>query len=623
MAATLIELIGDTELLRDLAGPRSYERGENYAADGYVHSITEYKGKLVATVTGTNDYQVKLWVEHDALESSCTCPMGEMGEFCKHCVATALVWADEAKSASHQRSEKKVKSNAKAGVRTGTLDDARAYLERQSKESLIELLLEHALEDKSLRERLLLDAARSNPAGLDLETYRRAIKDAVKPGRFVDYYEAGAYAHGIRKVTQELRGLLRDGHAASCIDLTEYALKQVERAIGHVDDSDGHMSYVLEDLQALHLEACQQAMLDGVKLARRLFKWELESQWEVFYGAAEVYRKVFGKEGLAEYRRLAEAEWATVPVLAPPENKEPKHAGSFPVIHKLSAEHLENAAQYGRRFRITSIMEALARTSGDVEALVAVKSRDLSSAYSFLTIAEIYREAGQQDKALEWAERGAQAFPDKTDSRLREFLAEEYHRHHRHTEAMEQVWNLYADAPNLGTYRQLKEHTARTAGKSIRKQKEEWQNWRERALSYLRAMLDERRKGIKNRGNFSAWWGAGDNSTLVEIYLWEGNIDEALKAAEAHGCPDAHWMKLAEALEKPRPSEALHIYRESLEPIIGQKNNRAYEEAVERIRKIGKLMERTGHAAEFRDFIGDLRSRHKPKRNFIKLLDYI
>ena len=509
------------------------------------------------------------------------------------------------------------------GTRTRTLDDARAHLERLSKESLIELLLEHALEDKRLRERLLLDAARSNPAGLDLETYRRAIKGAVKPGRFVDYYEAGAYAHGIRKVTHELRGLLRDGHAAPCIDLAEYALKQVERAIEQVDDSDGHMSDVLEDLQALHLEACQQAMPDGVKLARRLFKWELESQWEVFYGAAETYRKVFGKEGLDEYRRLAEIEWAKVPPLAPPDSKETKRVGKFPVIHQLAAEDLENAAQYGRRFRITSIMEALARTSGNVEALVTVKSRNLSSAYSFLQIAEIYREAGQHDEALEWAERGAQAFPNKTDSRLREFLAEEYHRHHRHTEAMEQIWNLYADAPNLGTYRQLKEHVVRNAGKSVRQQKEEWENWRERALSHLRAMLDERRKDLKKDGTSYAWRGAGDNSTLVEIYLSEGDVNEALEVAEAHGCSDAHWMKLAEALEKPRPLEALHIYRESLEPLIDQKNNQAYEEAVARIRKVGKLMERTGHADEVGEFIGGIRTRHKPKRNFIKLLEAI
>ncbi len=390
-----------------------------------------------------------------------------------------------------------------------------------------------------------------------------------------------------------------------------------------MDDSNGQVGGVLDDLQVLHLEACKQAKPDGVKLARRLFKSELESQWEVFYGAAETYRKVFGKEGLAEYRRLAEAEWAKVPAIAPPESKEARRVGNFTAIHRLTTEDLENAAQYGRRFRITSIMETLARTTGDVEALVAVKSRDLSSAYSFLRIAEIYREAGQHDKALDWAERGTQAFPDKTDSRLREFLAEEYHRQHHHMDAMEQIWNLYADEPSLGTYRQLKEHAARSAGKSIREQKEEWEKWRGRALAHLRAMLDERRKGIKNRGVSSVWWGAGDNSTLVEICLWEGDIDAALTAAEAHGCSDAHWMKLAEALEKPRPSEALHIYRESLEPVINRKNNQAYAEAIGRIQKIGKLMDQIGRASEFGEFTNNLRIKHKPKRHFIKLLDSI
>ena len=147
-----------------------------------------------------------------------------------------------------------------------------AHLERLSKESLIELLLEHALEDKSLRERLLLNAARSNPAGLDLETYRRAIKDAVKPGRFVDYYEAGAYAHGIRKVTQELRGLLRDGHAASCVDLTEYALKQVEQAIGR-GYPDGHMAIVRDLRRSIY--KCQQACRTH-KTRAPMFKWNGE-----------------------------------------------------------------------------------------------------------------------------------------------------------------------------------------------------------------------------------------------------------------------------------------------------------------------------------------------------------
>ena len=71
-------------------------------------------------------------------------------------------------------------------------------------------------------------------------------------------------------------------------------------------------------------------------------------------------------------------------------------------------------------------METLAKQSGNVEELVAVKSRDLSLAWHFLEIAEIYRNAKNRDMALEWAERGLAAFPVRTDSRLRDFLIEEY-----------------------------------------------------------------------------------------------------------------------------------------------------------------------------------------------------
>src|SRR5208282_1611697 len=130
------------------------------------------------------------------------------------------------------------------------------------------------------------------------------------------------------------------------------------------------------------------------------------------------------ERGLAAYRQRAEAAWARVPQTKPGE---------------------KDTEEYGRTYRIKSIMETLARQSGDIEALVAVKARDLSNAYTFLQIAEICHEAGQDDKAMEWAERGIKAFPDRTDSRLREFLADEYHRRKRHDEAMQPIWKTFAE----------------------------------------------------------------------------------------------------------------------------------------------------------------------------------
>jgi tetratricopeptide (TPR) repeat protein len=96
-------------------------------------------------------------------------------------------------------------------------------------------------------------------------------------------------------------------------------------------------------------------------------------------------------------------------------------------------------------------MEALARQTSDPEAMVEVKRRDLSHSYSYLKIAEIYREAGENDKALAWAEEGLNSFPQR-DSRLVEFLAQEYHHQARHEDAMKLIWEQFVASPSLGLY---------------------------------------------------------------------------------------------------------------------------------------------------------------------------
>lgn len=79
------------ENLRLLAGPRFYERGANYAASGRVERLYRGPRAVEAIVRGTRGYRIELWVEDGALSSSCTCPVGEGGSFCKHCVATGLI----------------------------------------------------------------------------------------------------------------------------------------------------------------------------------------------------------------------------------------------------------------------------------------------------------------------------------------------------------------------------------------------------------------------------------------------------------------------------------------------------------------------------------------------------
>ncbi|MEJ7745633.1 MAG: DUF6880 family protein [Luteimonas sp.] len=458
---------------------------------------------------------------------------------------------------------------------------------KQDKRALADLLMQQAIEDDGLRRRLLMEAASHDPGRLDLVTYRRAIDEAVAIGGFIDYHDAFVYARGIDAAIDGIEKLLKQGHAVAAIDLAEHALAAVEQAMGSVDDSDGDMGGLLERLQDLHHRACKKAKPDPEALARRLFAWELGTDWDVFHGAAQTYAGIFDRKGLTVYRTLAEAEWANVRPLGPGR---------------------DDPEKYGKRFRITQIMETLARQTGDVEALVAIKQRDLSSAYAYWQIAELYQTAGKPDAALDWAERGVAAFPARTDSRLREFLAQAYHRRKRHDDAMALIWAEFVESTYPESYRQLLTHADRAGQRTA---------WRERALVHLRANIDQARaKRSRER-----WALPVDHSILVQIHLSEQDLETAWAEAQAGGCSNALWLDLAAKREKSHPQDALSVYQRQIEPTLDRTHNEAYRQAIALLRKVHGLMRRLDRQADFADYLGGIRATYKRKRNFIKLLE--
>ncbi len=581
------------DALRVLAGDRAYERGEMYASEGRVHDIAEDRGHITATVMGSARYHASLWVEGKKVRYACSCPVGDDGACCKHCVALGLAWLERAAptagaAATGATALQKTAKKRSVGTRPLTMKDVHTHLAAERKDTLVELLMRHAMADEGLRQQLLLDTARSTRNGVNLDTFRQAISNAIESGEFVDYREAYSYFARVDDVITSIAELT-DKHPQAVVELVEYALASMERSIGSVDDSDGGTSEILDRLHALHLAACERARPDPLALARTLFEWELRSEWEIFHGAVVRYAKVLGKKGLAAYRALAEAEWARVPVLRADAGDRNRHSS---------------------RYQITAIMESLATMSGDLEALVAVKQRDLSSAYAYLTIAQLYKSAGQQDRAMEWAEKGVKDFPQRASSELRTFLAAQYRRLKRHDEAMTLLWTVFADSPTLEHYAALHQY-AEPIGK--------WPVWRERALATVREGIATRGDDAKRRPAYGDT--RVDGSLLVRIFLWEKDVDAAWREAEATGCSASLWMQLARLRERTHPADAVRVYQEAVERALGQKHNDAYREAVDLLRDIARAMKRSKDSPGFAAYVEAVRARHKPKRNFVKLLD--
>jgi uncharacterized Zn finger protein len=80
------------ETIAKLARGAILTRGRAYADQGRVTRLARRKARLSATVQGTAMYAVSIWVKGRGLGYACSCPAGAQGDFCKHCVAVAVVW---------------------------------------------------------------------------------------------------------------------------------------------------------------------------------------------------------------------------------------------------------------------------------------------------------------------------------------------------------------------------------------------------------------------------------------------------------------------------------------------------------------------------------------------------
>ena len=131
----------------------------------------------------------------------------------------------------------------------------------------------------------------------------------------------------------------------------------------------------------------------------------------------------------------------------------------------------------------------------------------------------------------------------------------------------------------------------------------------------------DRQSKSESQRNRWAWYHKADHSELVRIFLWEKNVEAAWREAQEGGCSNDLWLELAAKRDKDHPEDALPIYQRQIEPTLDRKNNEAYAETISLLRKVRELMVRLERKDEFTNYLDKVRAAHKPKRNFMKLLD--
>jgi uncharacterized Zn finger protein len=564
----------DVAALRDVAGEKVFARGVDYHEDGQAEIVTFDRTRVLARVIGSEVYRCELVGAGKKFSGECSCPAFSDWGFCKHLVATALAANSLGPAALEQASSRFAK--------------IREYLRAKGIEALVEMVVDLAERDPSLLKELELSTA---AAGADdttlLAQFKKAITEATRTHGHVEYRKVRGWVQGIESVLDRIADLIESGRAALVLRLLDHFFARMDQALEDIDDSDGGGAHVYATACEIHRAACRQAKPDPIALARALFAREVDSEWEFFHGASESYEDILGEPGLAEYRRLATDAWGKIRPL------------------RTGARRVEDD-QFSRQYALAAILENFAERDGDVDGVIAIRARDLSTAHDYLGIAQLCLDHAREAEALKWAEEGLWQFEDNPDERLVSFAADLYGRIGRELDADKLLWRTFERLPSLQLYERLKSAagTNRMLADAVR----------DRALASLRAQLG---KPVR-RANMR--W-SSPPELFIRLAMAEGQLADAWMVVEKHGCNDHLLEELAEASEHSHPAEALRVYTDHVERMLRLGGQINYERAYNMIERMRLLRAAVGETRQHTAYLGDLTNRHKAKRNFMKLFD--
>lgn len=593
-----------TAELENMTSREIFARGVQYFKVKDYRLLSYDDHHVHAEVSGTHLYHVKLWYPNQQkLHYQCTCPHYADGYFCKHCVAVGLAW----QQVQQEDLAENPTDNKKATQET-PWQQIEAYLKQQTPTKLTQLLLNAARTHADIYQELLLLSTSTQPTDKLKSTLKKAIKQAINPLKQSGFegWVSDEDCQAIDRILAKLEDILHE-HARLVMELALDIYNQLYDLLGAVDDSNGELGARIETTTELHYQACLITMPEPMALAETLFNYEIQNDIG-FYDTVVKYQTILGDIGIKHFRQLAEAAWQKY--LDNRRNTQTSRQKSprFVAISEFTNHMATNITMptvesVSPPFALKHIMETLADQAGDIEALVAIKSVNLTSAYDYLSIATIYQEAQQAQKALQWAEQGLAAFPKRTDSRLRLFLVEHY-LNSQPQRALELVWLNFTDHVCLDTYQSLEK---------LAKHVDCWPQERQRALEHIQKTKQQQARSINSAHT--------DASLLIEIALYEQDLVQAITYYAQGICLNINIaLDLANKITNLYPEKAIGVYKQLVQQQVAATNNQAYAEAEKLLILIRPIYLQLGQPSAFSDYIAELTVTYKPKRNFMKIL---
>lgn len=557
-------------------GAQSFERGQDYAAEGAIFSARRQGMTLKANCTGSYNNSYRLHVTFDAsgiAEANCSCPVGD-GGYCKHIAALLLTWIESPDLFTAQ-------------------EETGAALEQRGKDELIalikQMLRRHPDLEVLLETPLPVAGQRARP--VNPEVYRRQAAAAFRHGDYEWGMEAGM-ADELSSIVEIGDGFAMQDDYASATTVYEAVSTEVLQHYGEYGDENGDLGGVIQEC-VQGLGRCLAAETEGEARAAILRALFAIYRFDVDSGGAGwsdgVPDLLLNHTSPAERRAIAGwvrdampqgTDWTA--------NYNRRVYGAF--LLDLEADDLDDDAYL-------AICRETGRTGDLVDRLLemervddAIAAAEESDDHTLLPLADLFVGRGYYNAA----ERLMLQRSSKTqDVRILTWLKDRYKSRDNTAAALDLARRIFRAQPSVEGYTEIRE-LAEPRGR--------WESLR----PTLRMFLQQSKR----------------DDLLIPIYLADGEIDHALEAVKARPTPQHYFhyygdniaLTVARAAEAVRPRASIEIYQQQAERMIAARGRQNYQAACRLLKKVRDHYHGLGEDDTGTAYVADLRERNSKLR---------
>ena len=653
------------------AGARSVSRGRAYHNGGRVEDLAiSDEGRLLATVTGGDRYVTSVWLKvkkkgRDSLQSQCTCPVGCDG--CKHAVAVVAeylqaladerpvptadaadprwtklskrneegdTWDEEDEDADDEDIEehRPTRSPKRSRSGRGNWDETiPQYIRDKSQDELVALVLGLVERFPELREEFQERIALGEGDVQRLVTQaRREMESVSSEIGWQNSWSDEGHTPDYSRFRHRLERLAELGHADAVAQLGR---EFIERAMQQSEQShdEGETGMAVAECLPVIFEAVQKSSLPAADKILFAIDARLADGYDVVGEAANPILD-------ADWQ---ETDWSAVSGVLRDR------------LRAISADKGDGFERDYRRDRISDWLLMALERAGREDELLAIYETEARATGSYERLVRYLIRKRRLNEAQKWAKDGIEKTVEKYPGlawTLADLLKEVAQRRKQWDVVAAHTAARFFDQPGISTLTELAAQAKKAkCAKQVHAEAIRFLEtgvppvvqgpssksgssllvdaaWTLPVPDYLVPLLLQRKHGPapRQQPHYDVLMDlAIAEKRPADVLHWYDKMREGkTRHAGAWGWPgSSHADRVAEAVAKSHPEQALEIYQQGLKANLGEANPRLYEAAGHYLRKMRPVLKSLEREADWHALVAGIREKYRNRPLFMDILD--